>query len=107
MAFPLHHIECFASLASTLSFTETARQLRLSQPSVSRQIKQLEELVGTTLFLRDRHRVHLSEAGRDLKSRIVPLFDEMQRVLEATRGSAMQVEGRLRIGSLFEFGQNT
>jgi len=107
MAFPLHHIECFASLATTLSFTETAKQLRLSQPSVSRQIKQLEELVGAPLFLRDRHRVHLSEAGRELKSRIVPLFDEMQRVLEATRGRAMQIEGRLRIGSLFEFGQNT
>ena len=107
MAFPLHHLECFASLASTLSFTQTARQLRLSQPSVSRQIRQLEELVGTPLFLRDRHRVHLSDAGRELKTRLVPLYEEMQRVLDATRGKAMRIEGRLRVGSLYEFGQNT
>lgn len=107
MSFPLHHLECFASLANTLSFTQTARELRLSQPSVSRHIRQLEELVGAPLFIRDRQRVHLSETGRELKTQLLPLYEEMQRVLESTRGKARRIEGRIRIGSLYEFGQNT
>ena len=56
-------LECFLSLARTLSFSETASQLHLTQPAVSQQIRALEEYVGVPLLLRSKHSVSLTPAG--------------------------------------------
>lgn len=51
----LNTLDAFLHLSESLSSTATARSLGLTQPSVSRQIKLLEEELKTQLFIRDRH----------------------------------------------------
>ena len=57
-------IRCLLSLAETLSFTKTAKQLFTTQQAVSQQISRLEEDLGTRLFYRDNRRVALTEHGK-------------------------------------------
>jgi DNA-binding transcriptional LysR family regulator len=60
----LKDLEVFLDAAETLSFSQTARRLHLSQPSVSHDIKALEGDLGVELFERSGAGVQLTEAGR-------------------------------------------
>lgn len=57
-------IRCFLALYETLNFSAAARQLFLTQPTLSYQIRTLEEELGTPLFTRTTCRVELTEAGQ-------------------------------------------
>ena len=57
---------CFISVARTLSFSTTARELMISQQAVSRHIRNLEEEIGYPLFLRNYQTVELTKAGEKL-----------------------------------------
>jgi DNA-binding transcriptional LysR family regulator len=103
----LSYLECFVLLSETLSFSETADLMSVSQPCVSRQIKLLEERLNSKLFIRDKHRIFLSETGRELKSNIGPLVKELQRVLKSVREQTTRMEGTIGFASLQEVGQST
>jgi DNA-binding transcriptional LysR family regulator len=60
----------FEAAARTGSFTRAADELSLTQSAVSRQIRVLEELLGTVLFIRERQSVVLTEAGRSYARQI-------------------------------------
>ena len=62
----LHRLSVFVAVAESASFSKAARRLRVSQPAVSRQIKDLESAVGAPLFDRTGRRVALTEAGSKL-----------------------------------------
>lgn len=55
---------CFESAAKHASYTQAAQELSLTQSAVSRQVKQLEEFLGLTLFNRTRHGVELTHSGQ-------------------------------------------
>lgn len=57
-------MKCFLSLARTLNFTKTAKELFMSQQSVSQHISKLEAGLGFPLFTRTRHFVELTRAGQ-------------------------------------------
>lgn len=57
-------IRCFLALYETLNFSAAARQLFLTQPTLSYQIRTLEEELGTSLFTRTTCRVEPTEAGQ-------------------------------------------
>ncbi len=59
----------FQAVAEFGSYSRGAEFLRLSQPALSRQIKRLEDELGTALFIRHGHGVTLTEAGRMLLAR--------------------------------------
>ena len=59
----IKQLECFVNLAETLNFSSTAQQLFLAQPTVSKQIKQLEQEIGFALFKRTKRDVELTQAG--------------------------------------------
>jgi DNA-binding transcriptional LysR family regulator len=103
----LNYLECFVSLSETMSFTETAKQFSVSQPSISRQIRLLEEQLNQKLFVRDKHKVHLTEAGVQLKSRLRPLIKEIKTILDTTQENAKHLSGSISFGCLTEVGQNT
>lgn len=74
-------ISCFLSLAETLSFTETANRLYMTQQGVSKIIASLEEELGTPLFVRSRKNVSLTEAGRlylEFFSRMSEEFNQLR-----------------------------
>lgn len=62
----LRQLKYFAKLAETLNFSDAARQLFISQSTLSQQIKQLEQELNTQLFQRDNHKVTLTEPGREM-----------------------------------------
>lgn len=75
----LRHLRYFLVLAEELNFTRAADRLMIAQPPLSRQIRDLEEELGTPLFIRGHHSLKLSEEGvlfRDYASRVVALTEQ-------------------------------
>src|SRR5712671_6335041 len=60
----LRHLRSFVAVADKLSFTKAAQKLRIAQPALSRQGRQLEEELGVKLLERNHHAVRLTEAGK-------------------------------------------
>jgi LysR family transcriptional regulator, hca operon transcriptional activator len=86
----LRHLRYFVAVAEELNFTRAARRLHTAQPSLSHQIRQLEEYVGTALLERNRRRVQLTNAGRvflresrDILKRIDLAVDRASRALSS------------------------
>lgn len=81
------------------SFTRAAKQMYMSQPAVSFQIKALEENLGVTLFVRDEKKVFLTDAGRLLypeAKRMLGQYDKIKTGLESLRGLK---SGQLTVGA--------
>lgn len=57
-------LECFVTLSRTLNFMQTAKEMHITQPAVSKQIRALEEELGVKLFFRTTHHVLLTEEGK-------------------------------------------
>jgi len=92
----LRTLRAFLAVAKHRSFTLAADELFLTQSAVSQQIRSLETLLGTALFVRERGAVELTEAGTTLLPRareVVSLVDGVRDLLDAPRTLA----GRLRI----------
>ncbi|WP_421695102.1 transcriptional regulator GcvA [Aestuariivirga sp.] len=81
----LNALKAFEAAARLESFTEAAGDLFVTHAAVSRHVRDLEEWLGTQLFLRTGRGVELTEAGRRFASRLTPLFDQLA---EATREAA-------------------
>jgi len=95
----LRQLRTFKTVADLNSFSLAAQQLRLSQPSISYQVKELEEAIGLPLLDRLGRRVHLTEAGSVLYAyarRTLDVLDEASLELEEMRGIK---RGNLRVGA--------
>jgi DNA-binding transcriptional LysR family regulator len=92
------HIRAFIAVADALSVTRAAERLNISQPPLTRHIHQLEREVGVTLFLRHRHGVTLTEAGRQLLSKARAWDAAARDFCEAARQAAQPEAERIRIG---------
>lgn len=100
-----NHLECFLVTARTLSFSKTAELLQIAQPVVSKQIKALEESLGTQLFLRTKKAVHLTSDGQILFEKTAILFEELCLRVEEFTQKSNQIKGVLRFASLLEVGE--
>ncbi len=97
MNVTLRQLSVFESVARNLSFTKAAKELHLSQPGVSMQVRQLADVVGIPLFEKLGKKIHLTEAGTELyyySQRIAQELQEMEQVLESLKGVR---GGKLRI----------
>ncbi len=77
------------SVARYLNFTRAARDLHLTQPAVSMQIKQLEASVGLPLFEHFGKKIHLTDAGQEMyaySQSINQLIEEANEVIQSLRG---------------------
>jgi LysR family hca operon transcriptional activator len=89
----LRHLRYFVAVAEELSFTRAASRLHTAQPSLSQQIRQLENEVGVPLFERTRHHVRLTAAGKLFLSDAQEILSRVDRaVRRAARAAAGEVE---------------
>src|ERR1700753_771816 len=96
----LRQMKVFASVARHLSFTRAARELHLTQPAVSQQVKLLEEDVGLPLFEKIGRKVQLAPAGAELlhyANQTIELLREATEALAAMRGLK---RGVLKLGAV-------
>ncbi len=99
----LRHLRYFIALAGSLNFTRAAERLHVTQSTLSHQIKQLEEEVGTPLFDRVGKRVALTEAGDGFLHHATRALREIDLGLGALRQDSSEMTGELRIGATHTF----
>jgi len=93
-----HQLNVFLTAAETLNFTAAARQLHMTQPSVSQHIQALEQHFQCQLFVRQGRRMALTDAGQalvPLARRMVDWSIRIDETMESLRG---QVFGQLKVG---------
>ncbi|PLC50639.1 LysR family transcriptional regulator [Pollutimonas subterranea] len=88
----------FCVVAEELHFGRAAARLSISQPPLSRQIKQLEEWVGTALFLRSTRTVALTAAGVVMYQQARRICADLEYMVQTTRQVARGDAGSLSIG---------
>ncbi len=94
----LHQLRCFVAVYDDGSFTAAARALGLAQPSVSEQVRLLEQSLGTALFQRIGRGLLPSEAANVLRSHAQQTLNAAQAAVAAVTSVAEEVSGTIRFG---------
>lgn len=98
-------LKTFVTLAEIKNFTKTAENLRMSQPSVSLHIKNLEKEFQTTLFLRSPKFLQITPTGEilyDRAKRMITLYEQTRQDILEHQNS---IKGELKIGASFTIGE--
>lgn len=100
MNITFRQLRAFAEVARQESFTRAAETLHLTQPAVSMQVKQLEDMLGVPLLEHHGRRIDLTEAGQEVyhyARSIAGQLDELAMVLDGLKGVET---GKLRITAI-------
>jgi DNA-binding transcriptional LysR family regulator len=89
-------LKSFATVAACHSFTEAARQLDLTQSSVSEHVRRLEEEIGRRLFVRDTHSLAITPDGEAMLAHAGAILQAINRAESQFR--APRLRGRVRLG---------
>ncbi|RFU85898.1 LysR family transcriptional regulator [Streptomyces triticagri] len=100
MELEVRHLRAVCAIADTGSLHKAARQLGMTQPSLTTQLRRIEDSIGGRLFARERTGCRPTPLGRVLLSRARPLVGEMRELVAEARAAATRAGGPgLRIGS--------
>lgn len=94
----LRNLKTFIAVAELASFTRAAEQLGFSQSTVSFQIKQLEQELGTRLFERTRHAMKLTDQGREVL-RYAYRMDKLTQDLAEDLHAKEEITGHVRLAT--------
>jgi DNA-binding transcriptional LysR family regulator len=98
MNLELRHLRYFAAVAEEMHFGRAAERLHIAQPSLSQQIRRLEEIVWVKLFDRSGRTISLTPAGTVLLENVHRTFADVDSAVTAARDAARGVVGRLSVG---------
>ena len=93
----LRQLQILDSASRTLSFSRTSEALHVTQPAVSMQMRQLEELAGLALFERVGRRLHLTQAGEELARYAREVLRTVEQADEVLAGLRGLQGGRIRV----------
>jgi LysR family transcriptional regulator, carnitine catabolism transcriptional activator len=96
----LHQLRSFVAVARLGNFTRAAERLNLSQPSLSLQIRQLEQAIGLRLLDRSTRSVALTRAGEDFLPTAARLLDDFQSAIGTVADLAARRRGRVAVAVL-------
>ena len=94
----LRHLRYFVGVAESLHFGEAASRLGISQPSLSQQIRHLEDELQTSLLRRTKRRVELTEAGELFLVEAREILARADRAAVIAHRVGRQGGGKLRVG---------
>lgn len=95
----LRVLNYFLTVAREESITHAAEALHLSQPTLSRQLRDMEEMLGKELMIRGPRRITLTEEGLFLKKRAEEILSLASHTEEELRSDDTELNGAIRIGS--------
>jgi len=98
MGMEFRHLRCFVALAEELHFGRAAQRLSMSQPPFSVNIRQLEEAIGTRLFIRDSKGVCMTAAGQAFREHAQTLLARAEEAKSLARDVGAGALGTLRVG---------
>jgi len=96
--FTLRQLQYLIAVADTLSFRKAAEHCHVAQPSLSAQLAELESALGVRMFERDRRRVLLTDAGRDLLERARTILADADDLRVAAKRVGDPLSASMRIG---------
>ena len=99
----LRQLRYFAKAAEILNFSDAAKSLNIAQSSLSQQIKQLEDELGTLLFIRNSHSIRLTEAGEVMLPFALRTLHEAESCAEGIHDLQKLLTGSLDIGVTHSF----
>src|ERR1700730_4851197 len=98
----LRHLRYFVAVAEELNVRQAATRLHLSQPPLSRQIHDLEDEVGTKLFVRSQSGMLLTAAGRNFLKGAGLILAQSQRAFQLAQAASRGEAGHLHIAYAIE-----
>ncbi|MEF9885312.1 LysR family transcriptional regulator [Streptomyces sp. P9-A4] len=100
MELEVRHLRALCAIADTGSLHKAARQLGMTQPSLTTQLRRIENSLGAELFSRGRTGCRPTPLGHSLLSRARPLVADMAALVTEARAAAARADGPgLRVGS--------
>lgn len=100
------HLKYFMAVAEELNYRKAAERLFISQPGLSRQISQMEEVLGVKLFERTKRKVSLTTAGEHLMHETLFINNHLARVKKELKRIDSGEQGEIRIGFIGSAMQN-
>lgn len=94
----LRQLRYFVGVARELNFTRAATKLRVAQPALSRQIRQLEDEVGVALLERGARGVRLTEAGEVFLAEAAALLEQSEQAVRLAQMSSQRQQRQLNVG---------
>jgi len=94
----IRHLEYFVEVARSLSFTKASRNLHISQPSISKMVKILEDELGVQLLYRSSRQIELTDAGKAVLGKAQEILASFQNLTSELDDVMEMKKGVIRIG---------
>ncbi len=96
----IQQMEYFLAVAKHLNFTDAAKSLYISQPTLSKQIALFEKSINTQLFIRSKRSVSLTPAGMLMYDQLGGVLKSLDDVIEQAKQAGVGYKSRIKIGML-------
>jgi len=100
----MHQIRYFLAVCDTLNFTRAAERCNVSQPSLTRAIRGLEDELGGTLFRRERNLTQLTPLGEVMRDKLGPVLAQTQQAKMTARRMLNLEQAPLKLGMMCTIG---
>jgi len=95
----------YVRVVETGSFSAVARELNTTQPTISKNIAELESWLGAKLLNRSTRKLHLTEVGADYYERCITILQDIEEAEQNVGQLQTQPKGTLRINTVVAFGR--
>jgi len=94
----IKELEAFIAVADTLSFSEAAKRINMSQPSISVKVKSFEKRINKTLFIRDGRKVVITPDGQKIAASVREVFDSLHKLSATVSATSNENVIRINVG---------